>query len=48
VELTEGEISVEITPTTKAHKCDRCWKHFDSVNEDGICEMCAAAVAEQK
>jgi DNA-directed RNA polymerase subunit K/omega len=24
VELTEGEISVEITPTTKAHKCDRC------------------------
>ena len=27
-------------------KCQRCWTHSDTVNEDGLCSRCAEAIAE--
>ena len=25
-------------------KCQRCWRHIDGINEDGLCPRCASAI----
>ena len=42
---TADEISV-IAGKSSYGKCNRCWRHIDGINEDGLCQRCADAIKE--
>jgi len=37
------EIAV-VAGKSKFGKCERCWRHIDGINEDGLCPRCSEAV----
>lgn len=41
------DIGVVVT-VANGNKCERCWKIFNTLNNDGICERCAKVLAQHK
>ena len=37
------DIGVKISKVTGS-KCNRCWKYFEVLNDDGICQRCTEAI----